>query len=349
MRLEPREHTPLAARLLAPVAAVVAALALCALLVAWTGAPVLRAYGLLLEGAAGSRFALTETLTRATPLILTGLAAAVAFRAKLWNIGAEGQLYMGALAAVVLGGGMLDLPAWLLLPTVMIAGAAAGGATLLGPAVLKVRFGVDEVVTTLLLNFIVLLLVSMLLEGALKDPMGMGWPQSAPVVEAAELPKLVERTRLHTGLLVALGLSALLWLIDTRTIWGYENRAVGANPRAAAFAGMPVTHVMLRTALLSGGLAGLAGVIEVCGLKGYLTLDLSPGFGYSGIVVAMLAQLHPVGVVGAAVFIAGIFVGADAMSRAMPVPNYIADVLVATSLLCMLVAGLLTRYRLRRG
>ncbi|NUB26316.1 ABC transporter permease [Azospirillum brasilense] len=349
MRLEPREHTPLAARLLAPVAAVAAALALCALLVAWTGAPVLRAYGLLLEGAAGSRFALTETLTRATPLILTGLAAAVAFRAKLWNIGAEGQLYMGALAAVVLGGGVLDLPAWLLLPTVMIAGAAAGGATLLGPAVLKVRFGVDEVVTTLLLNFIVLLLVSMLLEGALKDPMGMGWPQSAPVVEAAELPKLVERTRLHTGLLVALGLSALLWLIDTRTIWGYENRAVGANPRAAAFAGMPVTRVMLRTALLSGGLAGLAGVIEVCGLKGYLTLDLSPGFGYSGIVVAMLAQLHPVGVVGAAVFIAGIFVGADAMSRAMPVPNYIADVLVATSLLCMLVAGLLTRYRLRRG
>ncbi|KAA0675801.1 ABC transporter permease [Roseomonas genomospecies 6] len=349
MRLEPREHTPLAARLLAPVAAVAAALALCALLVAWTGAPVLRAYGLLLEGAAGSRFALTETLTRATPLILTGLAAAVAFRAKLWNIGAEGQLYMGALAAVVLGGGMLDLPAWLLLPTVMIAGAAAGGATLLGPAVLKVRFGVDEVVTTLLLNFIVLLLVSMLLEGALKDPMGMGWPQSAPVVEAAELPKLVERTRLHTGLLIALGLSALLWLIDTRTIWGYENRAVGANPRAAAFAGMPVTRVMLRTALLSGGLAGLAGVIEVCGLKGYLTLDLSPGFGYSGIVVAMLAQLHPVGVVGAAVFIAGIFVGADAMSRAMPVPNYIADVLVATSLLCMLVAGLLTRYRLRRG
>ena len=349
MRLEPREHTPLAARLLAPVAAVAAALALCALLVAWTGAPVLRAYGLLLEGAAGSRFALTETLTRATPLILTGLAAAVAFRAKLWNIGAEGQLYMGALAAVVLGGGVLDLPAWLLLPTVMIAGAAAGGATLLGPAVLKVRFGVDEVVTTLLLNFIVLLLVSMLLEGALKDPMGMGWPQSAPVVEAAELPKLVERTRLHTGLLIALGLSALLWLIDTRTIWGYENRAVGANPRAAAFAGMPVTRVMLRTAVLSGGLAGLAGVVEVCGLKGYLTLDLSPGFGYSGIVVAMLAQLHPVGVVGAAVFIAGIFVGADAMSRAMPVPNYIADVLVATSLLCMLVAGLLTRYRLRRG
>ncbi|WP_431858939.1 ABC transporter permease [Azospirillum sp.] len=349
MRLEPRTHTPLALRVLAPVGAVLAALALCALLVAWTGAPVLKAYGLLIEGAVGSRFALTETLTRATPLILTGLAAAVAFRAKLWNIGAEGQLYMGALAAVVLGGGMLNLPFWLLIPTVMIAGALAGGLTLLGPAVLKVRFGVDEVVTTLLLNFVVLLFVSMLLEGALKDPMGMGWPQSAPVVEAAELPKLVARTRLHAGLVIALALAVVLWLIDTRTIWGYENRAVGANPRAAAFAGMPVTKVMLRTAVLSGGLAGLAGAAEVCGLKGYLTLDLSPGFGYSGIVVAMLAQLHPLGVVGGALFIAGIFVGADAMSRAVPVPNYIADVLVAASLLCMLVAGLLARYRLRRG
>jgi len=349
MRLEPRTHTPLAVRILAPLGAVAAALALCALLVAWTGAPVLTAYGLLVEGAVGSRFALTETLTRATPLILTGLAAAVAFRTKLWNIGAEGQLYMGALAAVVLGGGVLNLPFWLLIPVVLLAGALAGGLTLLGPAVLKVRFGVDEVVTTLLLNFVVLLFVSMLLEGALKDPMGMGWPQSAPVVEAAELPKLVARTRLHAGLVIALALAVLLWLIDTRTIWGYENRAVGANPRAAAFAGMPVTRVMLRTALLSGGLAGLAGAAEVTGLKGYLTLDLSPGFGYSGIVVAMLAQLHPLGVVGAALFIAGIFVGADAMSRAMPVPNYIADVLVATSLLCMLVAGLLARYRLRRG
>ncbi|WP_207460676.1 ABC transporter permease [Azospirillum sp. SYSU D00513] len=349
MLLEPRTHVPALARILAPLGAVAAALALCALLVAWAGAPVLRAYGLLLEGAVGSRFALTETLTRATPLILTGLAAAVAFRAKLWNIGAEGQLYMGALAAVALGGGLLDLPAWLLLPLVLLAGAAAGGVTLLGPAVLKVRFGVDEVVTTLLLNFVILLFVSMLLEGALKDPMGMGWPQSAPVLPEAELPKLLERTRLHAGLAIALVLALALWLIDARTVWGYENRAVGANPRAAAFAGISVTRVMLRTALLSGGLAGLAGAAEVTGLRGYLTLDLSPGFGYAGIVVAMLAQLHPVGAVGAAVFIAGLFVGADAMSRAMPVPNYIADVLVAASLLCMLVAGLLTRYRLRRG
>jgi simple sugar transport system permease protein len=130
-------------------------------------------------------------------------------------------------------------------------------------------------------------------------------------------------------------------------VWGYEIKAVGANPRAAGFAGIAVNGVMMRVALLSGGLAGLAGAVEIAGLRGYLTLDLSPGFGYSGIVVAMLAQLHPLAVVAASIFVAGIFVGADAMSRSVAVPNYIADVLVAVSLLCMLVAGFLVRYRVR--
>jgi general nucleoside transport system permease protein len=349
MWLEPRPHAPFWLNLLAPVVAIGAALLLGALLVIWCGVPVLWAYGQLFDGALGSRFALTETATRATPLMLTGLAAAVAFRAKLWNIGAEGQLYMGALAAVVLGGGLLDLPAWALAPVVLIGGAAAGSLTLIGPAVLKIRFGVDEVVTTLLLNFVVLLFVSMLLEGALKDPMGMGWPQSAPILAEAELPKLVERTRLHVGLVIAVVLAGTMWIVNTRTVWGFETKAVGANLAAAAFAGIPVDWVMLRTALLSGGLAGLAGAVEIAGLKGYLTLDLSPGFGYGGIVVAMLAQLHPLGVVAAALFVAGIFVGADAMSRTMAVPNYFADVMVAISLLCMLTTGLLVRFRLRRS
>jgi general nucleoside transport system permease protein len=175
----------------------------------------------------------------------------------------------------------------------------------------------------------------------------MGWPQSAPVLPEAELPKLVERSRLHWGLVLAAAASVVLWVMNTRTVWGYEIKAVGANPRAAGFAGIAVNGVMLRVAVLSGGLAGLAGAAEIAGLRGYLTLDLSPGFGYSGIVVAMLAQLHPLAVVAASVFVAGIFVGADAMSRSVPVPNYIADVLVAVSLLCILVAGFLVRYRVR--
>ncbi|HYM98834.1 MAG TPA: ABC transporter permease, partial [Aestuariivirgaceae bacterium] len=223
----------------------------------------------------------------------------------------------------------------------------AGAAVLLGPTFLKVRFGVDEVVTTLLLNFVVILFVSLLLDGPLKDPMGLGWPQSPRVIPEAQLPKLVQGKRLHFGFIVALFAALIVWLINTRSVLGYEMRAVGHNARAAQFAGIPVDLVMIKTALLSGGLAGLAGMSEVAGLKGNLTLDLSPGFGYAGIVVAMLALLHPLGVIAAAVFVAGIFVGADAMSRSAGVPSYIAQVMVATALLSMVTAVMFTRYRIR--
>jgi simple sugar transport system permease protein len=349
MRLEPRARVPLALALAAPLGAAALALALSSVPLAWAGAPVLAAYGRLLQGALGSTFALSETLARATPLILTGLAAAVAFRAKLWNIGAEGQLYAGALAAAAVGSGALSVPEELLLPAVVLSGALAGALLLLGPALLKVRLGVDEVVTTLLLNFVVLLFVQMMLEGPLQDPMGMGWPQSPPVLPAAELPKLLPRTRLHVGLVLALALAVLMWLYTRRTVWGFEARAVGANVEAARYAGMPVGRVFLRTALLSGGLAGLAGVSEVAGLKGYLTQDLSPGFGYAGIVVAMLAQLNPLGCIASALFVAAVFVGADSMSRALGVSSYLANLIVATALLTMLLATLVTHYRIRRS
>lgn len=348
MRLEPRPETPIALALAAPVLAVAAALLLSAIPLAVAGADVLRAYGLILAGSLGSFFALSETLARATPIMLTGLAAAVAFRARLWNIGGEGQLYAGALAAVALGTGALDLPGYLLLPLVLLSGALAGAALMLGPTILKTRLGVDEVVTTLLLNFVVLLFVGMMLEGPLQDPMGMGWPQSAPILDQAVLPTLVERGRVHAGLILAVVLGVVVWFVVTRTIWGLELRATGLNARAARFAGMPVERILWRTALISGALAGLAGVGEVAGLKGYLTQDLSPGYGYAGIVVAMLAQLHPLGVLLAALYVAAVFVGADSMSRALGISSYIANIIVATSLLTMLIAGLAVRFRIRR-
>jgi simple sugar transport system permease protein len=347
MRLEPKPAPSLAATLLYPVGAVVATLGFAALLVLAAGASPLSVFTLVARGAAGSQFALVETLTRATPLIFTGLAIAVAFRAKLWNIGAEAQLYAGAVVTVVLGTGLLPWPSLLLIPVIMIAAMLAGALLLLGPALLKTRFGVDEVVTTLLLNFIVLLFVSMLLEGVLKDPTGLGWPQSQKVIAEAQLPRIIQGKRLHYGFVVALAAAVAIWVVMKKTALGYEMRAVGHNPEAARFAGIPVNRVLMKTALLSGGLAALAGFSEVAGLKGNLTLDLSPGYGYSGIVVAMLAMLNPLGVIASAIFVAGIFVGADAMSRSAGVPSYIADVMVATALLTMVVAILLTRFRVR--
>ena len=346
MRLEARAEVSRTLQIAAPFAAIAVTLIVCSLLVAWAGVPVGGAYILLLEGAAGSGFAISETLTRATPLIITGLAVAVAFRAKLYNIGAEGQLYVGALAAVAVAQADLPLPPALVFPLIVMASMAAGALLLIGPALLKTRFHVDEVVTTLLLNFIALLFVSMMLDGPMKDPTAMGWPQSVAIPGELELEKLAERSRVHSGLLIALLLAAVVWVVDRFTAFGFEMRAVGANARAAAFAGMPVKAVVIKTALLSGALAGLAGCIEVTGRAGYVTLDMSPGYGYSGIVIAMLAQLNPLRVVAAAIFIAGILVGADSMSRAIAVPTYIADVIVAASLIAMLVATMLARYRI---
>jgi simple sugar transport system permease protein len=349
MRVEPRSATPVALLFLYPALAVLLSFVIVAFLVLLSGASPLSVFYLVARGAAGSSFALLETLTRATPLIFTGLAAAVAFRAKLWNIGGEAQLYMGAVATVALGTGLLPLPAPLLLPVLMAAAVFAGAAMLLGPTFLKIRFGVDEVVTTLLLNFIVILLVSLLLDGPLKDPMGLGWPQSQKLIPEARLPRIFQGKRLHFGFVIALAAAVFVWFVNVRTTAGYEMRAVGHNAAASRFLGIPVDRVIIKTALLSGGLAGLAGMSEVAGLKGNLTLDLSPGFGYAGIVVAMLALLHPLGVVAAAIFVAGIFVGADAMSRSAGVPSYIAQVMVATALLTMVTAVMFTRYRLRWG
>lgn len=351
MRLEKRGPIAPLALALAPVGAILFTLGVASLLVLWAGAPVARTWGALLQGGFGSLFAWTETLTRATPLILTGLAAAVAFRARLFNIGGEGQLYAGALAAVAVGalpgGSGAGLPPALLLPLVLLAAAAAGALLLLGPALLKVRLGVDEVVTTLLLNFIVLLAVSALLDGPMKDPAAMGWPQSVALPPELELGKLVQGARVHTGLLGATALAVLLWALLRYTLFGFDVRALGANPRAAAFAGVPPTATIAGVAVLSGGLAGLAGAVEVAGRTGYVTLDMSPGYGYSGIVIAMLAGLHPLALLGAAVFVAGVLVGADSMSRVVGVPTYIADVIVAASLLSVLVATLLAQYRVR--
>ncbi|MEJ6395858.1 ABC transporter permease [Gymnodinialimonas sp. 2305UL16-5] len=347
MRLERRAQTPLSVVILVPLVAIFAALLLAAGLIAAAGVNPLTAYAEMLRGALGSRLAITEMLTRATPLIFTGLAAAIAFRARLWNIGAEGQFFVGALATAAIGH-TLGVPGWLGIPLLMLAGMAAGALLLAGPAFLRLRFGVDEVVTTLLLNFIVILFVGLMIEGPMRDPLAFGWPASVPVDGAFRLPDLVPRTRLHIGLLFAIAAAGIVWLVLARTVFGAETRAAGFNAQAAAFAGVSLPRTIMGVALLSGALAGLAGSVEVMGVTAGVTTTMSPGFGYAGIVVAMLAALHPAGVVGSAVFIATVFVGADAMGRATGVPSFIADVIVALCLLTMLVALLFTTYRIRR-
>ena len=347
MRLEAIESPSLLRLVGFPMAALLAAVVVASGLAGLAGANPLDVLGLIATGAVGSKFALLETLNRATPLIFCGLSVAVAFRARLWNIGAEAQFYAGAVVAVLLGTGAVGAP--FVLPISAAMAMLAGAILLLGPVLLKTKLGVDEVVTTLLFNFIMLLIVSYLLEGPMKDPAGMGWPKSAALISEARLPRLVTGLRLHWGFALALIAALVVWVIQTRTTLGFEMRAVGQNPNAARFAGMPVTAVLIKTALISGGLAALGGWSEVAGLKGHLSLDLSPGFGYTGIIVAMLALLRPLAVVLSAIFVAGVFVGSDSMSRAAGVPTYIADMLLAVALLFIVLGVALSKLRLVRG
>ena len=347
IRIEPRQKISPLAKIYIPVISAFAAMVLTIIPLSFAGVPIIPAFTQMFVGVFGSIFSFTEMLTRATPLMFTGLAVALAFRARLWNIGAEGQLYLGAMAAVWIGTGMIDGPSWIMIPLVLFAGASAGALGMLGPAFLKTRFGADEVVTSLLLNFIILIFVQMMLEGPLKDPMGLGWPQSMPIIDSATLPRLLDRMRIHAGLIIALISAVIVAIILSKSVLGLKIRAVGENPAAARHAGIGVNRTLLLVACGSGALAGLAGVSEVAGLKGYLTIDLSPGFGYAGIVVAMLAGLSPVGVIVSALYIAIVFVGADSMSRAMGVSSFLADLVVSMSLICVLIGGFFSRFSVK--
>ena len=346
-RLEEREHRSLRRQFITPFIAVFIALLISSFFILLAGVNPLDSYKELFIGSFGSKNAVAETLSRATPIILTGLAASIAFRARFWNIGAEGQLYAGALAVTFFGTGIIELPAIVMIPFLFMVGAIAGGLLLLPLVILKIYYKVDEVVTTLLTNFIVILLVSYLLEGPWKDPMSLGWPQGASVIDQGILPQILSKTRLHLGFIFSIIFAILIWIVLSKHLIGYKIKAVGFNSSAASHSGIPVLKTIFIVALLSGGMAGMAGVTETAGLKGYLTLDLSPGFGYAGIAVAMLAGLHPIGVIASGIFLASIYVGADAMSRSMNVPTYLADVIVAITILCVLMSLVINQYKLR--
>jgi ABC-type uncharacterized transport system permease subunit len=344
-KLEPRVANRPLLNLILPLLAIVVALALCSGLIAISGASIVDAYTIMLSGALGSQLNVTETLVRAAPMIFTGLAVAVAFRAKFWNIGAEGQLMAGAVAAALVGA--YPMPGSLAIVLMALAGAAAGGLVALVPALLRVKLKVDDVVSSLLLNSVVAYAVMAAIEGPWKDPFS-GYPISPPIEDSAGLPRLIEGTRLHLGVLAAFVAAGLVWFLMSRTTLGFRIRVVGENAEAARYGGIAVGRVIVVTALISGALAGLAGVGEVGGVHFQVMSDLSPGYGYSGIVIAMLARLNPLGVVPAAIFLAIVMTGAEAMSRATGVPVFLADVIQGTALLAMLVALLFTGYRLRR-
>lgn len=347
LRLE-RAPAPIWLRGLIPFIAILLTFLIVSVLILAAGANPLETFYELLINPLTKRTARLEVLVKATPLLLTGVAVAFAFASGYYNIGAEGQLYAGALAAALIGPSMQDVSPFLAIPLMLIAGFMAGALWALPPAILKVRFQIDEVVTTLLLNSVMLLFVSSLLNGIWRDPIS-GWPQSPAIALSAEFPKIIPRTRVHFGFLIAvLAVVAMFWILHY-TRFGLEIRAAGRGKDAAKFMGVRVGRTMLSAALISGGIAGLAGVSEVAGIHYHLIEGISPGYGYTGIIVATLGGLTAPGVGLAALFLALVDNGAASASRVVGIPTYLGDVIQATLLLVMLVVLLLNQYRLRRS
>lgn len=347
LRLE-RGSAPLWLRLALPLVAVLITFLLVSLAIWAAGANPLEVFYEMLVKPLTKRTARFEILVQATPLLLTGVAVSFAFRAGYYNIGAEGQLYAGALAAAFVGPKLGAVPAVLALLTMLAAGFVGGVLWALLPALLKVRLKVDEVVTTLLLNSVMLFFIGALLNGVWRDPVS-GWPRSPTIAASAQFPSLFPRTRVHLGFLVAVLAVCLLGWILARTRFGLELRATGLGKDAAHFMGVPVERTVLTAALLSGGIAGLAGVSEVAGVHHYLIDGLSPGYGYTGIIVATFGGLQAVGVGLAGLFLALVDTGALSASRSLGVPVYLGDIVQATLLIVTLAVLLLNRYRFARA
>lgn len=350
VRLERRLKPSRAAGILVPLISLILALAFGGLILLATGANPLVTYKAMAVGAFGSKYAISETLVKAIPLILCGLGVAVAFRMRFWNIGAEGQLAMGGFAAAWVGlflpGLLPDLPLKWLLPLMVLAGMLAGALWGLIPALLRAFVGVNEVITTLMMNYIAILWIEYLFYGPWRDPKGYGFPGTAPFPQEAWFPRY-PGTRVHLGLAFAIAAAIILWFVLTRTRWGYEVRVIGENPRAARYAGISLWRNFLLVMLVSGALAGLAGVGEVAGISHRLQKGLTVGYGYTAIIVAWMGQLNPWGVVLVGVLLAGLLVGGDQIQITMRLPAAVALVLQGAILFFMLGGVLFNQHRLR--
>ena len=314
---------------LLPVFATFAALALGAVMLLILGANPIMAYGALVEGAFGSSNAIAETAVKAVPLLLVALGICIAFRANVINIGGEGQMILGAIFATVIGLSLPNWPGWVIIPLAILAGFIGGGLWGAIPGALKAYFGVNEILTTIMMNAIAVQIMNFLLRGPMIDPaqaeLASKIPQTAALEAAFRLPRLVP-TRLHLGALLAVVLAFLVYILLFRTVLGYRIRAVGQNPNASRYGGIRVRRQIVIALLLSGAFCGLAGAIQVYGLNYRMITDGSAtGFtasaGFNGIVAALFCQLHPLGAIPASFFFGALLVGANKLQRVMQVPS----------------------------
>jgi general nucleoside transport system permease protein len=305
------------------------------------------AYGEMISGAVGSVSGITQTLVKATPLLLVGLGICIAFRASVINIGGEGQIIVGAVAGTWFPLAFRTWPGWALVPSTLLVGFLAGAAWGFIPGILKAKFKVNEILSTVMMNAIALQLMNFLLRTVLMDPAGVTsgtyLAQSERLPEQVWLGRLVPQTLLNTGSLIAVGLAVVVYIFLWRTTIGYRIRAVGLNPDAARFSGINVPFYQALSLTLAGGLAGIAGTIEVIGVQHRLLEGITSGYGFSGIVAALFGGLHPLGAIPASILFGALLVGGDKMQRAIQVPNSLIGAILGLVVLFVVGSSLWSR------
>ncbi len=290
---------------------------------------------------------LAELGVKGTPLILIAVGLSFGFRANVWNIGAEGQLTIGALAGGALALAFYEVESPFLLPAMIVVAALGGMAWAAIPAFLKTRFNANEILTSLMLTYIGLLVLSFLIHGVMKDPEGMNFPESRLFHDAAILPIILEDTRLHAGFLIAIAVVATAWIILGRHIIGFHIRVIGMAPRAASFAGFDQNKMIWLTFLIAGAASGVAGISEVAGPIGQISPVISPGYGFTAIIVAFVGRLHPVGIFFAGLLMALSYLGGENAQIELNMPNAVTGVFQGMLLFFLLACDVLIKYRLR--
>ena len=343
VKLEKRLNPSAAMNVIVPVLSIIAAFLVGAVFLTLTERDPLEVYTAMFKGALGSRYGLAETVVKAIPLMLCALGISAAFRMQLWNIGAEGQFYMGAFAASWLPLTYPQAPMMLMLPGMALLGCIGGGLWGLVPAVLRARWKVNEIITTLMLNYVAILWVDFLVYGPWKDPKGFNFPLTAKFPAAAALPTFGD-SRIHVGLIIAVVLAAAFWLIFEKSRWGFEIKVIGASEQAARYAGMNIRRNIYWVMLLSGAVCGLAGMAEVSGIVGRLQPNLSPGYGYTAIIVAWLSKLNPAAILVVSILFGALQVGGFFV-QTMGVPASVASMLQGAVLFFVVGGEFLTQYR----
>ncbi len=341
MSLTRHDWKELGIRFAVPATGVVAALIISAFFLLLLQANPVEAYAAMLRGALGTTFGLTQTLVKATPLLLVGLGICIAFRASCINIGGRGQMISGALLAAWFSLSATNWPGWLLIPTLIAIGFVGGAIWGFVPGILKARFNVNEILTTIMMNSIALQLMNLLLQGPLMDPAGIEagtfLMQSARLPEQSRLARIVPRTLLHSGIFLALAMAVVVFFLLWRTTVGYRIRATGLNPNASRYSGIGVSFNQALSLTLAGGFAGMAGAVEVMGVHYRLIEGFTSGYGFTGIVAALLGWLHPLGLIPASIFFGALLVGADTMQRAVQVPSALVNAILG--LVVLFVSG----------